>query len=167
MKVVLDANCFIDATNSSSHAHEAMTELLAFHKAGTLQLTVSRHTLAELNHKPDTACGIALKCDVLHHFPVGAWDDQVATWDQVEGTWDDADQNQAIQQKLEKLAKAGTDIRDRGAYIDALRAHADAFITSDKQMVGSEPAKRIVNEFRLQVLTPAQLVDKLRAKPAL
>ena len=163
MKVALDANCFIDAANSSSHAHAAMKQLLAFHEAGALQLKVSRHTLAELERRPDAAPDLARKCGVLPHFPVGSWDDEVATWEQVEGTWNDANRNQTIQQELEALAKAGNDIRDRGAYIDALRARMDAFITSDKQLVGSAPAKRIEGRLGLRVRTPGQLLDELKA----
>lgn len=161
MKVAVDANCFIDAMNPSAHAHAAVRRLLAVHEAGALQLTVSRQTLAELERKPDAALELARKCVVLPHFPVGSWDDQVATWDQVEGTWNDGKRNQTIQQELEALARAGNDIRDRSAYIDALRAGVDAFITSDKQLVGGAPAKRIESRFGLRVLTPGQLVDEL------
>ncbi len=161
MQVACDTNCFIDATNSSAHAHGAMRRLLIVHEAGALQIAVSRHTLAELERKPDAALDLARKYPVLPHFPVGSWDDQVGTWDQVEGTWDDARRNQKIQRELEALAKAGTDIRDRGAYVDALRAGVDAFVTSDTQLVASAPAKRIEDRFGLRVLTPGKLCGEL------
>jgi hypothetical protein len=65
------------------------------------------------------------------------------TIEQLAGTWEDAKRNEQIQQELEQLAKSGNDIPDRGAYLDALRAGADAFVTSDKQLVGTSPAARI------------------------
>lgn len=161
MKVTLDANCFIDATNLSSHAHDAMKRLLAAAELQVLELTVSRQTLAELERRPDASLDLAGKCVVLPHFPIGSWDDQVATWHQVAGTWNDAKRNQAIQEELEALAKAGNDIRDRGAYVDALGARVDAFVTSDTQLVGSGPAKRIEARFGLRTLTPRALAEEL------
>ena len=163
VKVALDANCFIDATNPSSHAHAAMKCLLAAHEAHVLELTVSRQTVAELEPKADAALDLVNRFVVLPHFPIGLWNDQVAPWGQGAGTWNDAKQNQTIQQELQALAKAGSDIRDRGAYIDALRSGADAFVTSDTQLVGSAAAKRIEGRFGLRVLTPQQLIEKLRS----
>lgn len=60
-----------------------------------------------------------------------------------------------------ELAKSGTDIRDRGGFIDALCSGLDGFVTSDKQLVGSGPAKRINERFSTKVLTPEQLADEL------
>jgi len=161
MSVALDANCFIDATKSSSHAYRAMAQILGAANSGALRLAISRHTLAELELKPDAALDLAHKCDVLPHFPVGSWDDQVATWDKVAGTWNDAERNHEIQMELKTLAKAGNDIRDRGAYIDALAAGVDVFITSDKQLASGTPAKQIMNRFGLRVVTPKQLAKEL------
>jgi len=67
------------------------------------------------------------------------------------------------QEKIGALAKSGNDIRDRGAYIDAIRGNMYAFITSDKQLVGSGPANKLNNEFKTQVLTPNQLVSEYSA----
>lgn len=69
--------------------------------------------------------------------------------------------NDCIQMELEQLAKSGTDIRDRGGFIDALCSGLDGFVTSDKQLVGSGPAKRINEWFSTKVLTPEQLADEL------
>ena len=52
----------------------------------TLDLAVSRHTLSELEKKPDAALRLAEAVTVLPHVPVGGWDDLVATWDQLEGS---------------------------------------------------------------------------------
>jgi hypothetical protein len=69
-----------------------------------------------------------------------------------------------VQQELQSLAKAGTDIRDRGAYIDALMARVDAFVTSDKQLVASGPANRIEQRFGLGVVTPSDMLANLNLK---
>ena len=163
MMVALDTNCFIDAFRPSSHVYTAMNELLSAHEFGLIQITVSRQSLNELEQSPDQALSLARKFEILPHFPLGSWNDQVATWDQLEGTWNDARRNDEIQQELKNLAKAGNDIRDRGAYIDALRAGVDVFVTSDKQFVASSPAKRIENRFGLRVLSPEQLYAEICA----
>jgi len=60
--------------------------------------------------------------------------------------------DEGTQKKIKALAKAGNDIRDRGAYIDAIRGHLYAFITSDKQLVGSGAANRLNSEFKTKVI---------------
>ncbi|PIY40774.1 MAG: hypothetical protein COZ06_27685, partial [Armatimonadetes bacterium CG_4_10_14_3_um_filter_66_18] len=82
-------------------------------------------------------------------------------WEQAEGTWGDASQNDDIQCELAVLAKSGNDLRDRGAFLDALKAGVDLFVTSDKQLVGSGPAKRIGDRFGLRVVTPQWLAEAL------
>ncbi len=125
---------------------------------------VSRHSLAELS-KADpvtqAARSLAAELGVLPHYPIGTWDDQVATWDELAGTWDDARSNQAIQEELASLATSGNSIRDRGAYLDALRAGAHVFVTSDRQLAGSSPAARIRERFGLRVSTPDELASGL------
>lgn len=59
------------------------------------------------------------------------------------------------------LAKSGADLRDRGAYIDALCAKADVFVTSDKDLAGKGPSKRIAEKFGLKIVTPKILASKL------
>ncbi len=159
-RVTLDTNCFIDAFNPNSHAYIPMQKILEAHRLKSITITISRHTLSELK-EPIEAVNFAKTCEILPHFPIGSWVEQVACWSEVAGTWDDASKNQAIQEELEKLAKAGNDIRDRGAYIDALRAGVDVFVTSDTQFVKSEPAQRIQSRFGLRVITPLQLVNEL------
>ena len=63
--------------------------------------------------------------------------------------------------ELEALAKAGNDIRDRGAYIDALREAVDIFVTSDRQFVGKAPAKRIEERFGLRILAPNRVAAEM------
>jgi hypothetical protein len=99
---------------------------------------------------------------VLPHYPIGTWAEQVTTWDKLVGTWGDGKANDETRRRLkESLAKAGVSIRDCGAFIDALRANLDGFVTSDKQLVGSGPASRINGQFPTKVLTPEQLANSL------
>jgi hypothetical protein len=81
------------------------------------------------------------------------------------GTWEDARRNEEIQNDLEQLAKSGNDIRDRGAFLDAWLGGADVFVTSDKQLVGTGPSKRIQVKFQIRVLWPADLANELCASP--
>jgi predicted nucleic acid-binding protein len=155
--IVLDANCFIDATDSSAAAYPHLQRIFASALSGRLKLAASRHTLAEVKY-PTAAWDLAGSVEVVPYWPIGAIADQVATIKDLAGTWEDAVQNQKVQEELEALAKSGNDVRDRGAYLDALRAGANVFITSDKQLVGGGPARRIEKAFKLRVLTPCQLV---------
>lgn len=157
----LDTNCFIDAVNTASPHHDNMKRLMAAYRSGKVSLKVSLHVLHQLREKPDSALDIAETLQQLPHLPIGAWNKQVGTWQQLTGTWDDANQNERIQIKLKKLANSGTDIRDRGAYIDALCSNLDGFITSDKQLVGSGPVRKINERFSTKVLTPEQAVEEL------
>ncbi len=161
MKVALDANCFIDACRPCSPAYSAMQLILAAWKGGNVKVLVSRHTLSELAQKPDQAYDLARQSGVLPHYPLGTWDEQVACWDDLAGTWNDAKRKEAIQQKLQELAKSGNDIRDRGPYIDALAAGVDAFVTSDKHLAASAAAERIEQRFALRIITPQALASEL------
>ena len=159
-KVTLDTNCFIDAFTPNTPAYKAMQMIITVYRSQQIEITVSLHTLPQIK-SPVKAVMFAKMVKVLFHYPIGKWNEQIVSWGEVAGTWDDARKNQKIQEELENLAKAGNDIRDRGAYIDALSANVDAFITSDKQFAGSGPAKRIESKFGLRVITPQQFVNEL------
>ncbi len=156
MRLALDTNCFIDAVDIGSHAHAAMQRIFEERAAGALVLVVSLHSLAELQARGGAALEIALSCVQIVHYPIGSWAD--------------AKRNQAIQFELRTLAKPGSSIRDRGAYIDALLDGADAFLTSDAQLAKSGPAQRIQARFGLKVVRPidyAANVDLPRVPPPL
>jgi hypothetical protein len=157
----LDTNCFIDAVNPTSPSYRIMQYLLMAYRRGKVSLRVSLHTLHELEQKQDGALEFARTLPELPHSPVGAWDEQVGNWKQQTGSWDDGRRNDEIQLELKALAKSGADIRDRGGYIDALCSGLDGFVTSDKQLVGLGPSKRINEGFSTKVLTPEQLVKEL------
>jgi hypothetical protein len=159
-KYALDTNCFINAVNPGAPSHGAMQRILLAFNSGKLSLRVSLQTLQELEQKDDAAWELARTLEILPHWPIGTWGEQVGTWAEIEGTWNDIKTNDEIQLKLKELAKSGTDIRDRGAYIDALCSGMDGFITSDKQLVGAGPSKRINESFSTKVLTPEQIVDE-------
>jgi hypothetical protein len=157
----LDTNCFIDAFNPASPSYHAVLHILAAAERGEVSFKVSLHTLHELEEKKDNAWKLAKTLPELPHWPIGSWGEQVGTWEQATGTWHDGNVNNQIQIELKNLAKSGTDIRDRGGYIDALRSGLDGFVTSDKQLVDSGPAKRINERFPIKVITPEQLADEL------
>jgi predicted nucleic acid-binding protein len=164
MKVVLDTNCFIDAVNSGADSHAAMKLILEAHASGKVKAMVSRHTLAELLDPPE-ALRIANLLPVLPHWPIGTIAEQVSTIEQLAGTWQDARRNEQIQNDLEGLLKSGNDIRDRGAFLDAVLAGADVFVTSDRQLAGGGPAKRIQDRFGIRVLKPTDFAHELCISP--
>ncbi len=157
----VDTNCFIDAVNPGSQSYVAMNRILSAFNAGKVLLKVSLQTLNELEQKKDAAWNLAKTLPVLPHWPIGTWDEQVGTWAQQTGTWHDIKGSDEIQMEIKELANSGTDIRDRGAYIDALRSKLDGFLTSDKQLVAAGPSKRINEHFFTKVATPEQLADEL------
>lgn len=160
MEAVFDSNCFIDAVRDSHLEYPHMQRLLSAAKAGKIRIMVSRHSLDELSKKPDDAHELAKTVEVVPYWPIGAICDLVSTIEQLTGTWEDARRNQEIQLELAQLAKSGSGIRDRGAYLDALHARADFFVTSDGHLVGCGPAKKIQDKFGLRVLKPSQLVSE-------
>lgn len=157
----LDTNCFIDAVNPSASSYHALQRILQAAERGQVSLRVSLQTLDELEEREDEAWELAKSIPELPHWPIGTWGEQVGTWKQQEGTWDDARQNDQIQLELKALAKSGTDIRDRGGYIDALCNGLNGFVTSDKQLVGLGPSARINKQFSTKVLTPEQVAEEL------
>jgi predicted nucleic acid-binding protein len=160
MKIVLDANCVIDAVTSTSVAYSHMQKLLVAAAAGKIAVAISRHTLAEIL-EPLAARVLANSFEIVPYWPIGAVAELVATIEQLAGTWKDAGKNEEIQQELSRLAKSGNDIRDRGAYLDALHAGADVFVTSDNQLAGSGPAKRILDRFGLRVAKPYEIASEI------
>ena len=159
MKVVLDTNCFIDAVDRKRKTYEPLQTILEASNSGQITALVSLHSLHELWKKPDKALALAKSLAFLPHFPIGTWEEQVGTSNQVAGTWEDAKRNEEIRKDLKKLAKPRADIRDLGVYIDALFGHADVFVTSDKDLVGKEPSKKIAEKYRLRVMTPKGLAS--------
>jgi len=157
----LDTNCFINAVNPASSLYCILQRILQAADRGQVSLKVSLQTLHELEKKKDKAWELAKTLPELPHWPIGTWAQQVGTWKQGTGTWNDIRRNDEIQSKLKSLAKSGTDIRDRGGYIDALCNGLEGFVTSDKQLVGSGPSKLINNQFSTKVLTPEQLAKEL------
>ncbi|MGA2225833.1 MAG: hypothetical protein ABSH41_15470 [Syntrophobacteraceae bacterium] len=164
-KIALDTNCLLDAADVNSLAHGEIMELLGAEVKGRIELFVSLHSLSELTKDdPITmrAREIGSAIHRLPYYPIGAWKDQVGAWNQLAGSWQDAHRNQQVQNELSSLAKSGNDIRDRGAYIDALLAGMQMFVTSDRQLVGSGPATRIEKRFGLRILSPSEIVSELR-----
>jgi hypothetical protein len=164
MKVALDTNCLLDAADGNSHAHGQLKKLFAAAAKGKLELFISLQSLSELTKDDQItrrAREIGGTIDKLSHYPIGTWEEQICTWDQITGTWQDAHRNQEVQDELSSLAKAGNDIRDRGAYIDALLGEMNIFVTSDHQLAGSGPAARIEKRFGLRILTPSALAYEL------
>jgi len=161
MKFALDTNCFIDAFNIRVSSHTALQSIFVEYNRNRVELYVSQHTLDELAKKPDRALDLAKSIPVLPYWPIGKIGDLVGTIGQMTGTFGDMRRNEAIQKELEALAKSGNDIRDRGALVDALHASMDAFVTSDRQLVGSGPADRIFNRLQIRVINPVDAVKLL------
>jgi predicted nucleic acid-binding protein len=135
-----------------------MQKILALKDEGKLELFVSLQNLSELEENKDQATELANSIDRLPHYGVGSWDEQVGTWKDQAGTWNEGKEDEERQKRINELAKAGSSIRDRGGYIDAIRNNLDAFVTSDKQFVATGPAERLNAEFETKVLTPQEVV---------
>lgn len=159
--VCLDANIFIDAYNKNIPRNNEIKKIFQLAENRKIKVFVSLQTLTELEKKDDEALQLARTIPTLPHWPIGTWNEQVGTWKEQEGTWNDAKQNDRVQLKLKDLAKAGNDIRDRGAFIDTLKSNMDYFVTSDGQLVKKGPQKRINNSFQTKVVKPKDLLGKL------
>ncbi len=164
MRVVLDTCCFMDATNPQSHSYKANCKIFDAHRHGKAELHVSLHSLLQLEKKPDAALDLARTIPSLPCWPIGKIEELVGTIEQQAGTFDDMRWNQQIQEELEKLAKSGNDIRDRGVMIDGLHASLDAIVTSDTDLVGSGPAKRIEERFDFRAFTPEEAVAEIESR---
>ncbi len=161
LKVGVDTNCFIDATTPSSPNHDAARRLFEAGETGQITLFVSHHTLQELSRVEDAAYELGRRINVLGCYPFETWDDLVGTWNDLRGTWDEIGVSDETQREMRELANAGTDIRDRGALLDALRADLDVFVTSDNQLAKEGPASRIASRFGIRVLTPSSVLELL------
>ena len=164
MKIVVDANVIIDATDENSYNYDNAKRLFEMHESGRVKIFISRHTESELCS--EKARDIGSNLFKLPHYPIGLWDQQVCNWNGARGIWGDAKRNEEINSDLERLACSGDDIRDRGAYIDALKFGADVFVTSDKHLVGNGPAGRIGTKFGLRILQPKDIINELNRKGA-
>jgi hypothetical protein len=97
----------------------------------------------------------------LPYFPIGTIGELLGTIGELSGTIGDMKTNEALRKELGTIAKKGTDIRDRGALIDALRAAANYFVTNDSGLVGSAPRSRIEGRFPLMICTADELLAQL------
>lgn len=130
---------------------------------------MSKHSLSELaagslKYGP-AAEDLARTYAELPYYPLGVIDDLLGTISELAGTFDDIRMNERTRVALGSLAKQGTDLRDRGALIDALRANASFFVTSDKGMVGKGPRLRIEGELPIRIRTPAEMCADLLNSP--
>jgi len=163
LKVALDANCFIAYYNAQNHSQVAVRRIFSFWRQGGIDLFVSLKTIDELSCKPDQCFALANQVSKLPNYPVGTWDDAVGSWKDQAGTWADAKGNQHLQQLIHQLAKKGADIRDRGAFLDAVLADMDFFITHDPHLSGSGPAQRLAGRFNTRVMTPSAFIATLES----
>ena len=160
MRIAFDTNCFINAVHSDRREYPALQKILTARDASRLRIAVSQHSLHQLEEKPDEALVLARTAEVLPNYPFGSWDDLVGSWDTLAGTWDDIAKTDALRAEIKRLAKAGADIRDVGACIDALHAGVDFFVTADTELCGSGPAKRIAARFGLTIVTATELANR-------
>lgn len=160
--VVFDTNIFIDASNGDSHAYSDAARLLRAVTEGQIRGYVSLHTLHELDSGISVygseARRLADSCHRLPYWLLGTIDELLGTIDGLSGTFDDARRNSQFEKEIRDLTNAGTDLHDRGALLDAIRASISFFVTSDSQLVKSGPASRIVKRFAIQPLSPKQAV---------
>jgi predicted nucleic acid-binding protein len=161
IKICLDANIFIDAYNDLIPWYKDIKEIFSLAGKGNIEIYVSLQTLEELKEKEDSAYKLAKTVKQLPHWPIGSWKEQVGSWNDAVGSWNDVKENDEIQFRLEKLAKSGNDIRDRGAFIDALKFKINYFVTSDGQIVKEGPKERINGIFDTKVIKPKDLMGKL------
>lgn len=165
MLIVLDTNCWIDA---SRYANSESARLLAAARRRGHRIAISKHSLSELvagtqSFGPD-AEALARDFEELPYFPIGRVDELLGTIDELSGTIVDIKVNDALRERLGSLAKRGTDIRDRGALIDAIRAGADCFVTSDRGLVSAGPRKRLESALPIRVCTPTELLSAVGSR---
>ena len=129
-----------------------------------MELFASLKTTDELSRKPDQSLALAEQVSKLPNYPVGAWDDAVGVRKDQAGTWNDAKASQKLQEFIHDVTKKGASIRDRGAFLDAIRAQMDFFITHDKHLAGSGPAQRLAQHFAAHVMTPSAFVAMLQSE---
>lgn len=162
---VLDTNCWINAAHATALEWGPVVHLLQLADRRAIRIAVSRHSLHELeaakSGHDDGAFELALRYSVVAYYPVGTINELIGSIGNLAGTFDDMDRNHELERRLEALANRGTDLRDRGAVIDALQAGATAFVTSDRQLVAAQPAQRIRESVGLRMVRPSDLVAEL------
>jgi predicted nucleic acid-binding protein len=169
--LVFDTNCFIAATHPGEPSSAAVVELIEAARVHIVEVRVSMHTLCELESgaaKHGTAAlDLARAFDRVPYFPVGSYKELLGSINDLAGTWDDAKGNERLQQLIaDQLANAGSGLRDRGAFVDALRARA-TFVTSDKQLVAVRPASRIFEATGIRPITPETAVETFLRKASM
>ena len=129
------------------------------------RIAVSKHSLSELATGSDKfgpgAENLARSVPELPYFPVGTFGELLGTIGELAGTIGDMKTNEALRKELGTIAKKGTDIRDRGALIDAVRAGATCFVTNDIGLVGSAPRSRIERRLPVVIRTADELLAEL------
>jgi hypothetical protein len=162
--VVCDTNVWIEA---SRDADSDAGKLLARSVSLRWTLAVSKHSLAELAAGSERygplAERLAREQTELPYFPIGSIDELLGTIGELAGTLGDMNENERRRDGLGELASAGTNIRDRGALIDAIRAGADFFVTSDAGLCGNGPRGRIEQTFPICVRCPGEMIDLTKA----
>lgn len=167
MTAAVDANVLIYASKPGTPFHAACQVILRAHREGRLKLTVSNHTIAELERKPDEALEIAKSLDVLPYRPMGTIKDLLGTIAELPGTIGDMKWNQEQQEAIHALLNSGNDIRDRGALLDSLRAGVPVFVTADRQLAAGGPAARINAMLGVRIVTPDDFARDLKSDPTL
>lgn len=138
--LVCDANVWIEASKSPQ---SPSAQMLTLGNAHGLRFAISKHTRSELaagssDYGP-AAEALAAGFEELPYYPIGCITQLLGTIAELSGTFDDMRRNEQVRDSLATIATQGTDIRDRGALIDAIRNDADFFVTYDTGIVGTGP----------------------------
>jgi predicted nucleic acid-binding protein len=160
--LICDTNVWIEASKDSV---SPCARLLSLATTRGFRVAISKHSRKELADGTSRFGGaaedLAAQFEEIPYFPVGSWEELLGSWNDLSGTWNDAKDNEKLREALGDIAKKGTDIRDRGALIDALRSKASYFVTSDKGLVGAAPRGRIEASLSIKVRTAAELCAEL------
>ncbi|MDP1861119.1 MAG: hypothetical protein Q8K82_20765 [Gemmatimonadaceae bacterium] len=153
---LLDANCFIAASQTAHPEHAAASRVFALGLSGRATLVISQHTLLELANRPDAAYELAKGLQVVPCFPFGRIQDLAGPISGLGGTIGQIGASDRKADIIGRLARSGSSLRDRGAVLDAIEAHVDFFVTSDRALVDLEPARRLHDRYGLRFLTPGE-----------
>ncbi len=158
LKVGLDTNCIISLFNAGEKDHKFMQIIERMHKEKQIELHVSLKVIDQLAPKGGSALEYANSLPNLPNYPVGFWIEQVGSWSTAAGTWDDAKSNHERCQKLGRLVKKNSDIRDKQIVIDCYCGGMDVFVTNDGDLCAAGPASRLKKELGFTVISPADFV---------
>ncbi len=162
MLLVCATNIWIEASKDSS---SAAARMLARARLLGYRIAVSKHSRSELEASSEMygpeAARLAAEYEEIPYFPIGTISQLLGTISELSGTLDDMFANDRLRESLASIATQGTDIRDRGALIDALRSGAQIFVTSDKGIVGKGPRGRLQAAFSILVRTPLELCTEI------